>query len=77
MLEIVKIGKAKSDEDVIRVLEELLQAARNGKIHRLVVVGVDDQCNLTHRIRHRAIDASLIGAMSCMLQDLQREWNLS
>lgn len=75
MLELVKIGKAKADEDVVRVLEDLVQDAKDGKIHRLVVVGVDRDSGTTHRVRHKAVSADMIGSLSCMLADLQREWN--
>lgn len=74
MLEVIKIGKAKADEDVVKVLSELLQDAKDGKIDRLVIVGVGRESSLTHRLRHRALDVGLIGALSCMLADLQREW---
>lgn len=75
MLEVVKIGKAKADEDVVRVLEELILDAREGRIHRLVVVGIDDRTGFTHRLRHRAVDATLIGSLSCMLAELQKDWS--
>jgi hypothetical protein len=73
-LEVVKVGKAKSDDDIVRMLSELVEDAKAGKIHSLVVVGVDKYEGVTHRIRHR-VDAATIGSLSCMLQDLQREWN--
>jgi len=70
--------KSRADQSqpkVIEMLEQLLADAREGKIHRLVVVGVDEMTGVTHFLRHRAIDTAVIGAVSAMLYKLQSEWS--
>jgi predicted xylose isomerase-like sugar epimerase len=67
--------KVIQDEAIIAALEKLLDEAKAGGIHHLVVVGVDDRSFATHRIRHRAVNTTLIGALSCTLAEIQREWN--
>lgn len=76
-LEVVplKTRKAKSDKAVIATLEKLLEQAREGQIHRLVVIGYDDQSNETHRIIHRAEDIQFIGAIFATATKLAVGWD--
>lgn len=59
---------------LVEMLEQLLTEAKEGKIHRLVVIGVDEGTGVTHFLRHRAVDIAVIGAVSSMLHKLQHEW---
>jgi hypothetical protein len=70
--------KTREDElqpGLVQAIEELLADAKAGKIHRLVAICVDDHTGTSHRIYHRAIDTTLIGALSCMVHKLQADWN--
>lgn len=70
--------RSREDEvrpDLVRCLEEILADAKAGKIHGLIIVGVDDRTGVTHRLWHRARNTTLIGAVSCRLFELQAKWN--
>jgi hypothetical protein len=76
-LTVVRTEKVVSDERIIELLEGLLAGAKKGEIDRLLVVGMDSKSGITYRLRHRAMDAALIGAAHCVLQQIEREWNES
>lgn len=61
--------------ELIRNLESVLADARAGKLHRIVIVAVDDQTGETTTLRHRTESATLIGGLSCLLHKLQHMWN--
>lgn len=70
----LKTLKMKADEAVVSCLEGLLADAKAGKIHRLLVIGINDMNGETNYVRHRCVDPTLMGAVSAVLSKLQREW---
>lgn len=71
----LRTSKIEHDEKVVAALESLLEDAKAGEIHSLVVVGINRRTGMTHRVRHMACDATLIGALAATLADLTRQWN--
>lgn len=76
----MKLVPFRSREDecqpkLIEALEEILKEAKEGKIHRLVVIGVDDHTGFTTRVYHRAVNTAMIGALHCMTSKLEQDWN--
>jgi hypothetical protein len=75
-LEVVplKTRKTESDKAIVATLEKLLEQAKSGQVHRLIVIGYDDQANETYRIVHRAEDIQFIGALFATATRLAVRW---
>lgn len=76
-MELVKLktSKDEADEKIVKALENLLRDAKEGKVHRLIVIGVNEVGGLSYHIKHRAVHTDIIGSLGCVLQYLQSEWN--
>jgi hypothetical protein len=73
----LKTRKAQADECLVEGLMSLVERAKRGEIHRMVCVCMAEDSSVAHNVRHRAHDLGLVGAVSIILADMQREWTVA
>ena len=73
----LKTRKAEADETLVNGLMQLVERAKRGEIHRMVCVCMGEDGNAAHNVRHHAHHLGLLGAVSIILTDMQREWTVS